>query len=68
MIVVTFDEIREAYPKFGFAVYAYEPGGPVLLEIHTPSDVFPFKAPTLDGAIERAFPPEPEKPKSSVFD
>jgi hypothetical protein len=73
---MTFDEARDARPAFGFAVYAYEPGGPITLEVHTPLDgMFTFEGPTLQSALDRAFPPplpEPEpaaeEPTPNAFD
>lgn len=75
------DEARRRYPHLGMALYAYEPGGLVTLECHTPSgEVFTFIAETEALAIAKAFPPdvddepapEPEASKptttTSVFD
>lgn len=68
---MTFDEARAAHPGFGFAAYCYEPGGAVTLEV-LPKDgaPFTFTGPTLQAALDRAFPPEPETPEppASVFD
>lgn len=58
---MTFDEARQARPTFGFAVYAYAPGGPITLEVHTPDNgMFTFEGPTLQAALDRAFPPLPQ--------
>lgn len=69
---MTFDDIRAAYPGFGLAVYAYEPGRPVIVEVHAPDgNRFEFRGPTLDAALAQAFPatePEPEPPPENVFD
>lgn len=54
---MTFDELRAAHPELGLAVYAYEPGGVVTLEIHDGSGVYAFSGATLQEAIEKAFPP-----------
>jgi hypothetical protein len=49
----------------GLALYAYEPGGDVTLEVHTPDgQTFPFTGPTEAAVLARAFPslttpPEP---------
>lgn len=59
------DATRALYPHLGFAIYAFEPGGPLMLEIHTPDGrIFPFRAPTLEAALAKAFPPEepPDEP------
>lgn len=53
---MTLDELREVRPDLGLAVYAFEPGGDVTLEIHFEGEIFPFQAPTVAGAIEAAFP------------
>lgn len=56
---MSWDELRAAHPELAFAVYAYEPGGPVTLEVLTPDGAaYVFKAETLDAAIAVAFPPE----------
>lgn len=63
-----FDEIRAANPELGLAAYAIEPGGDVTLEIITPDEeVFRFVGPSLDVAIEKAFPPEPPAPAIDIF-
>ena len=71
-----FDAIRQRFPHIGLAVYAYEPGGPVTLEVHADGGVWDFTGPTLGAALTRAFPlaePEPEPttpipPATNVFD
>lgn len=66
---MTFDELRALHPQLGFAVYAYEPGGAVTLEVHAPDgQTYEFTGPTLEAAIEAAFPPEPAAPAPNVFD
>lgn len=70
------DELRQAQPELGFAVYAYEPGGPVTLEAITPDgDIFSWRGDTVADAIAEAFPPdddgqEPEtpEPEINIFD
>ena len=63
------DDARAAFPHLGFAVYAFEPGQPVTLEIHAADgQVFAFSGPTLHACLMRAFPqPEPQ-PVPNVFD
>lgn len=57
---MTLDDARARFPGFGFALYAYEPGGSVTLEIHTgEGEPFVFTAATEAEALELAFPPEP---------
>lgn len=69
---MTFDELREKYPRLGFAVYGLEPGKGVTLEIHDGDEVYTFRGRTAAAAIETAFPeatldPEPPTP-TNVFD
>ena len=62
---MTFDEIRAKFPAFGFALYAYEPGGPVKFEVLDPAGtIWEFSAETEQAVLERAFAPEqpPEEP------
>lgn len=55
------DDLRAALPDCGFALYAYEPGGPVTLEVITPDgETFTFAGPTAAAAIARALPRTPE--------
>ena len=57
--ICSLDELRRAHPELGAALYAYEPGGPVTLEIHTPDgQVYPFTGDTEAAALAVAFPPE----------
>lgn len=71
---MTFDEARAAFPHLGLAAYAYEPGGPVTLEAITEGRVFAFTGPTLQDALDRAFPadpkpePEPTPEPPNAFD
>lgn len=53
------DELRHHFPGLGFAVYAYEPGGAVTLEIHDGEDVYSFPAATEAEAVALAFPMAP---------
>lgn len=51
------DELRAAMPDFGFALYAFEPGGDVTLEVITPDgQTFQFVGPTEAAVIARALP------------
>ncbi|MCW4115646.1 hypothetical protein NPA31_011795 [Aurantimonas sp. MSK8Z-1] len=57
---MTFDELRAAHPELGAALYAYEPGVGVTLELLTPDGAqFLFTGPTAQAAIDAAFPPDP---------
>jgi len=53
---VTLDHLRAAYPALGFALYAYDPGGRVTLEVHDGKDVFTFSGATEAEVISVAFP------------
>ena len=51
------DAIRAAYPEWGFALYAYDPGGEVTLELLAPSgDRFEFHALSVASVLRVAFP------------
>lgn len=71
------DAIRAAYPHLGVALYAYEPKGPVTLELLAPDgQTFPFAAPTAHEAAVKACPelfaavaePAPEPSPETLFD
>lgn len=75
----TLDDIRAKYPHLGLALYAYEPGKPVTLEvIASDGKTFSWTAPTEEAAIAAAFeddeaPPAPVIPTTptttvNVFD
>lgn len=62
------DELRKRFPHLGFAVYAYDPDGPVTLEVHG-AKINQVSAPTEAEAIALAFPsPEPETPEPQPAD
>lgn len=76
---MTLDDIRQHYPKLGLALYAYEPGGAVTLEIHSAQgQVFSFTAPGEAAVLAKAFPelheapavlePQPPPPTANIFD
>lgn len=74
---MTLDAIRRHHPDLGLALYAYEPGGPVTLEVHTPDgQVFTFTGPTEAAVLAKAFgapdpepAPEPEEAETTdIFD
>lgn len=59
MSISSLDEARRLNPDLGFALYAYEPGGAVTLEIHDPAgEVFTFTAESEEAAFAVAFPPD----------
>lgn len=65
------DDLRAENPTLGFAVYAYRPRAPVVLEIHDEDgNVFAFEGDTLAECIAAAFPEEPPTPvaAATVFD
>jgi hypothetical protein len=61
-LTADFDILRARHPDLGFALYALEPGGDVILEIHTPGDgLFTFQAKTMALLMREAFPQEQEQ-------
>jgi len=66
------DDIRARYPHLGVAIFAMDPGGPVVVETYTADgQVFPFTAPTAAEALALAFPEmmtPPDAPEETVFD
>lgn len=74
---MTLDELRNDHPELGFAVYAMDRSGVVTFEVYTPDgQVFSFKGPSAQAAIDQAFPPKAEEtalppapaPTESIFD
>ncbi|MCH4543163.1 hypothetical protein [Ochrobactrum sp. A-1] len=68
---MTFDELRQAFPHLGFAVYAMTPGAPVTLEVYDGGRVFSFSAASAQEAIDEAFPveePETAEPVPNAFE
>ena len=78
---MTLDAARAAFPKLGLALYAYDPGAPLTLEVHAADgQTFTFTGPTEAAVIARAFPslavapvepdpePTPEPITTNVFD
>lgn len=63
--MLTLDHLRAAMPHLGFALYAYDPEGPVTLEIHSSDGVFAVTAETEAAAVALVLPPTPDP---SVFD
>ena len=62
------DDLRVRFPGLGFAVYAYDPGGDVTLEIHSADGgLYAFVGPTLAAAIATTFPPLEPPPAPDVF-
>ena len=53
----SFDDVRAGWTGIGLALYAFEPGGEVTLEIHSEGQVYTFNAPTAEAAFAIAFPP-----------
>lgn len=70
--LISLDDLRAAHPDLGVAIYAYEPGGPVVLELLTPDGrTFTFPAPTVLDALAMAFPEtaiDPGEGKATVAD
>ncbi len=54
---MTLDDARMIRRHLGYALYAYDPAGPVTLEVHTPiGEVFTFTAASESEAFSLAFP------------
>lgn len=76
MLISSLDEARRLNPDLGFALYAYEPGGAVTLEIHDPAgEVFTFTANSEEAAFAVAFPADQrvgddsrQEPITDIFD
>lgn len=72
------DVIRAAYPHLRVALYAYDPKGPVTLELMAPDDqTFTFTAATAHAAavlacpelfVLAAEPASPEPDPTTLFD
>lgn len=65
---MTIDDVRARYPALAGAIYFYDPGQSVTLEILTPAgESFSFTAPTVAECLAKAFPelttPEPTEPE-----
>jgi len=65
---MTFDEARAAHPAMQFAAYAYDPGGPVTLEMIVDGESFTFMGDTMQAALDRAFPPALVEPEVNAFE
>lgn len=79
----TLDDIRAKYPHLSLALYAYDPGGPVTLELLSADGTWrqQFNAASEELAVAAAFADEdddapgteipasaPEPPTTNVFD
>lgn len=62
------DEIRAAWPEFGFAVYAIEPGRVVTLEVYAPNgEIYTFKGATEAEVLRRLYDPPADAVPDDVF-
>jgi len=51
------DAVRAAFPRLGLALYAFDPDGPVTLEVHAADgQTFSFTGATVGAVTRRAFP------------
>jgi hypothetical protein len=68
--ISSLDDLRRQEPDVGAALYAFEPGGPVTLEVHMPDgQMFTWSAATEAEVLSQAFPQaddEAELPAPSV--
>lgn len=54
---MTLDEARKRYPFLGFAVYAYQPGYPLTVEVITATEeTFTAAGQTEEDALRSLFP------------
>jgi hypothetical protein len=56
--MLTLDHLRAALPNLGFALYAYDPEGPVTLEVHADDGVFSVVAESEAAAVALVMPPD----------
>ncbi|MDK4729368.1 hypothetical protein [Rhizobium phaseoli] len=75
--ICSLDDLRREHPTLGAALYAYQPGEALTLEIHTPDgQVFSWTGASEADVLSQAFPPETDeaetpastKPTHSIFD
>lgn len=74
--IFSLDDLRREHPTLGAAIYAYQPGEDVTLEVHTPDgQVFSWSGPTEADVLLQAFPPDveanapaTEEPTPNIFD
>lgn len=70
--ISSLDDARQQNPDLAFGLYAFEPGGPVTLEIHTPDgEVYSFAGATEAETWAQAFPqeaPQAAEQSASIFD
>lgn len=48
----SFDALREDWPSFGFAAYAFDPKGGVTIEVIIADEVMSASGPTLGAAVQ----------------
>jgi hypothetical protein len=59
--ICSLDDLRREHPTLGAAIYAYQPGEAVTLEVHTPDgQMFSWSGSTEADVLAQAFPPEVE--------
>ena len=64
----SFDELRALFPGCGLAAYAYEPGGPVTLEIIEGDDTHRLTRSTLTACVAALIPDPPPEAVWSFLD
>lgn len=64
---MTLDHLRAALPDLGFALYAYDPEGPVTLEVHGSDGVWSIEAETEAAVVAMLMPPPAAEPVN-IFD
>lgn len=66
---LSFDDLRREWPSFGFAVYAYAPGGAVTVEAIIQDEAISVAGATLGEALQRmaSLLRDPEPPEPDLF-
>ncbi len=67
-MIERFDELRQAFPDTGFAIYAYEPGGEVTLEAIEGTKTHVMKGQTLGELLDTILEPPDEPPQLEPLD
>lgn len=58
---IDLDDLRRAFPRLGFALYALDPAGAVTFEVYDGDAVYTFSGPSAAAAMSIAFPPAPQE-------
>ena len=76
LTVYSLDTLRSKYPNIGFALYAYEPKEPVILEVFNQAGTFKFTGATEEEVVKEFLQlldmktepePDPAEPEFDIF-